>query len=146
MHLDTIQINTSDHPMFPPQLLSINRQRKITPSLSITSTHTLSKSSQNSRGGTFESSSARWRSPRVHAKMDATGWPTFVALLIFTMMTSYRTCPTSPCVETTIVDYMCSPCAGSLSTTIPSGVISSLVIIPKLPKPCARISLWTSPS
>lgn len=61
--------------------------------------------------------------------------------------------------------WWCVPCAASASMVLPSGVISSLVIMPKLPnpnvehqlnatqqrrkranKPCARISDCTSPS
>lgn len=44
------------------------------PSLSITSTHDASRLRQNAASASFSSSFARCCSPRVHAKMDATGF------------------------------------------------------------------------
>ena len=67
--------------------------------------------------------------PRVHAKIDAIG---FVEVGL-------------PCWcwrkwRVTV------PCAASASTVLPSGVISTLVIRPSEPKPCATVSDCTSPS
>jgi hypothetical protein len=97
--------------------------------LSTVSTHTRSSVSANSETAGVSSIRPRAESPRVHAKIEAIGF-----------------------VE---VGFPCScwrkwrvtvPWAASASTVLPSGVISTLVIRPSEPKPCATVSDWTSPS
>ena len=46
----------------------------MTPSASVASVHPASRSRANAASAGFASSFARWSSPRVHAKMDATGF------------------------------------------------------------------------
>ena len=132
--------------MFPLHLLPVDRKRKIFghDSILIDDLHTrrFQVKAELAKGLVFVQFGAVEKA--ACPGKDGRNWVSgrFSPLLIFSVVpgySAYTTCYKESEVNSSLDAN--SPCAASLSITCPSGVMSSLVIMPRLPKPWARISL-----
>ena len=150
-YVDSIDIDVGDDPVFPFHVFSVDGKRQVLGhnSVLLNDFHArrleiLCEQAQRVvvvEFGTVQepTSPCEDGGDRVRARL--------IALLVLAVVPGNGACNEKDLAPATCSVYVINaPCAASLSMTSPSGVNSSLVIIPRLPKPCARMSLCTSPS